>query len=41
MKLKRSKFKFIMENYKLKIFKIKDDRYIYLYSFGTFLLANI
>lgn len=41
MKLGRRKFEYIKEKHilKYKLFKIKEDKYIYLYSFKTFLLS--
>ena len=41
MKLKRSKFEYILEKHNLKhrMFKIENDKYIYLYSFKTFMLS--
>lgn len=37
MKVSRKRFKYIEEkwNLKYKMFKVKDDRYIYIYSFKT------
>ena len=41
MKIKRSKFEYILEKHTLKnrLFKVKNNKYIYLYSFKTIMLS--